>query len=76
MPVTLQAVLLRLLDDWTVRPIGGVRKPLRRKVLQYCHHVEKGRSFAPCALFRFHHSTQQVTNLGTLSPVRTRLFLP
>jgi hypothetical protein len=44
--------------------------------LQYCHHVEKGRSFAPCALFRFHHSTQQVTNLGTLSPVRTRLFLP
>ena len=25
MPVTLQAVLLRLLDDWTVRPIGGVR---------------------------------------------------
>ncbi|MGD0564998.1 MAG: sigma-54-dependent Fis family transcriptional regulator [Roseiarcus sp.] len=25
MPVTLQAVLLRLLDDWTVRPIGGSR---------------------------------------------------
>ena len=25
MPVALQAVLLRLLDDWTVRPIGGVR---------------------------------------------------
>src|SRR6185437_13052131 len=25
MPVTLQAVLLRLLDDWTVRPIGGTR---------------------------------------------------
>jgi transcriptional regulator of acetoin/glycerol metabolism len=25
MPVTLQAVLLRLLDDWTVRPIGGIR---------------------------------------------------
>ena len=25
MPVTLQAVLLRLLDDWTVRPIGGAR---------------------------------------------------
>ncbi len=23
MPVTLQAVLLRLLDDWTVRPVGG-----------------------------------------------------
>ncbi len=25
MPVALQAVLLRLLDDWTVRPIGGLR---------------------------------------------------
>lgn len=25
MPITLQAVLLRLLDDWTVRPIGGAR---------------------------------------------------
>src|SRR6202166_988568 len=25
MPVTLQGVLLRLLDDWTVRPIGGAR---------------------------------------------------
>jgi sigma-54 dependent transcriptional regulator, acetoin dehydrogenase operon transcriptional activator AcoR len=25
MPVALQAVLLRLLDDWTVRPIGGIR---------------------------------------------------
>jgi len=25
MPIALQAVLLRLLDDWTVRPVGGVR---------------------------------------------------
>jgi sigma-54 dependent transcriptional regulator, acetoin dehydrogenase operon transcriptional activator AcoR len=25
MPVALQAVLLRLLDDWTLRPVGGVR---------------------------------------------------
>jgi sigma-54 dependent transcriptional regulator, acetoin dehydrogenase operon transcriptional activator AcoR len=25
MPVALQTVLLRLLDDWTVRPVGGVR---------------------------------------------------
>jgi sigma-54 dependent transcriptional regulator, acetoin dehydrogenase operon transcriptional activator AcoR len=28
MPVALQAVLLRLLDDWTVRPIGGVRSKI------------------------------------------------
>jgi sigma-54 dependent transcriptional regulator, acetoin dehydrogenase operon transcriptional activator AcoR len=26
MPVTLQAVLLRFLDDWTVRPVGGSRR--------------------------------------------------
>jgi sigma-54 dependent transcriptional regulator, acetoin dehydrogenase operon transcriptional activator AcoR len=26
MPVTLQAVLLRFLDDWTVRPIGGSKR--------------------------------------------------
>ena len=25
MPVALQAVLLRLIDDWTVRPVGGAR---------------------------------------------------
>src|SRR5882724_6676794 len=26
MPVTLQAVLLRFLDDWTVRPVGGSKR--------------------------------------------------
>jgi transcriptional regulator of acetoin/glycerol metabolism len=26
MPVTLQAVLLRFLDDWTVRPVGGIKR--------------------------------------------------
>ena len=26
MPVTLQAVLLRFLDDWTVRPVGGAKR--------------------------------------------------
>lgn len=28
MPVTLQAVLLRFLDDWTVRPVGGSKRPV------------------------------------------------
>jgi transcriptional regulator of acetoin/glycerol metabolism len=28
MPVTLQAVLLRFLDDWTVRPVGGAKRPV------------------------------------------------
>ncbi len=28
MPVTLQAVLLRFLDDWTVRPIGGAKRQI------------------------------------------------
>ena len=28
MPVTLQAVLLRFLDDWTVRPVGGAKHPV------------------------------------------------
>ena len=37
---------------------------------QQCHYVQEGRLFASCALLRFHHSTQQVTNLGTFSPVR------
>jgi transcriptional regulator of acetoin/glycerol metabolism len=26
MPVALQAVLLRFLDDWTVRPVGGIKR--------------------------------------------------
>jgi len=26
MPVALQAVLLRFLDDWTIRPIGGIKR--------------------------------------------------
>ena len=38
---------------------------------QQCHHIQKRWSFALCVLLRFHHSTQQVTNLGMSSPDRT-----
>jgi hypothetical protein len=44
---------------------------LRGKIDQQCHHVQEGRLFVSCALLCCHHSTQQVTNLGTFSPVRT-----
>jgi len=63
-----QRLVIKLLDDSADLPAC---KPLRGKVRQQCHHVQSGRPFVLCALFRLHHSTQQVTNLGTLSPVRT-----
>jgi hypothetical protein len=63
-----QSLVVKLLDDGADLP---ARQSLRRKVLQQCHHVQNGRPFVPCAFFRLHHSTQQVTNFGTLSPVRT-----
>jgi hypothetical protein len=61
-----QGRVAKLLDDGSDLAAG---KPLRGKVRQQCHHVQNRRSFALCAFF--HHSTQQVTNLGSLSPVRT-----
>src|SRR5258708_15928264 len=63
-----QSIVVKLLDDRADLPAS---KSLRGKVRQQCHHVQNGRPFALCAFFRLHHSTQQVTNLGTLSPVRT-----
>jgi hypothetical protein len=63
-----QSLVVKLLDDRADLPAC---KALRGKVRQQCHHVENGRPFVLCTLFRFHHNTQQVTNLGTLSPVRT-----
>ena len=50
---------------------SAARESLRGKIRQQCHHVQKRWPFVLCALFRFHHCTQQVTNLGTVSPVRT-----
>ena len=46
-------------------------KSLLGNVGQQRHHIQKRRLFAFAALLRFHHSTQQVTNLGTSSPDRT-----
>src|SRR5260370_26665129 len=63
-----QSLVVKLLDDGADLP---ARKSLRGKVRQQCYHVQIGRRFVLCALFCLHHSTQQVTNLGTLSPVRT-----
>jgi hypothetical protein len=59
--------LVQLFDDRADLP---TRKPMRWKVRQQCHRVQKRRPFALCALLCSRHSTQQVTNLGTLSPVR------
>jgi hypothetical protein len=60
-----QSLVVKLFDDRTDLP---AYKPLRGKVCQQCYYVQKGR---PCALFCPHQSTQHVTNLGALSPVRT-----
>ena len=54
--------LVDLLDDGANLP---ARKSLRRKVDQQGNDVQEARVFV------LHHSTQQVTNLGKSSPVRT-----
>jgi hypothetical protein len=59
-----QSPLVEFLDDRADLP--ACKLPLR-KVRQQRHHVQSGRPF----VLRFHQSTQQVTNLGALSPVRT-----
>lgn len=63
-----QRPIVKLLDDRADLPAC---EPLGGTVRQQCHHVQKGRPFALCVLSCLHHSTQQVTNLGILSPVRT-----
>ncbi len=63
-----RSLVIKLLDDGADLPAC---KSLRGKVRQRRHHVQNERPFVLCALFRLHHSTQQVTDLGTLSPVRT-----
>ena len=63
MPVTLQAVLLRFLDDWTVRPVGGAKRQVDVLLISATNadlneSIVKGR-FRPDLLFRL--NTLEVT---------------
>src|SRR5712675_2293973 len=70
MPVTLQAVLLRFLDDWTVRPVGGAKRQVDVLLVSATNanldeFITKGR-FRSDLLFRL--NTLEVT----LPPLRER----
>ncbi|MCW6508866.1 sigma-54-dependent Fis family transcriptional regulator [Lichenifustis flavocetrariae] len=70
MPVTLQAVLLRFLDDWTVRPIGGTKRVIDILLVSATNanldeSIARGR-FRSDLLFRL--NTLEVT----LPPLRDR----
>jgi transcriptional regulator of acetoin/glycerol metabolism len=70
MPVTLQAVLLRFLDDWTVRPVGGAKRQVDVLLVSATNanldeSITKGR-FRSDLLFRL--NTLEVT----LPPLRER----
>jgi transcriptional regulator of acetoin/glycerol metabolism len=70
MPVTLQAVLLRFLDDWTVRPVGGIKRQIDVLLVSATNanldeSIAKGR-FRSDLLFRL--NTLEVT----LPPLRER----
>ena len=63
MPVTLQAVLLRFLDDWTVRPVGGAKRQVNVLLISATNadlgeSIAKGR-FRSDLLFRL--NTLEVT---------------
>ncbi|VIO77205.1 sigma-54-dependent Fis family transcriptional regulator [Bradyrhizobium ivorense] len=70
MPVTLQAVLLRFLDDWTVRPVGGTKRQVDVLLVSATNanlddSIARGR-FRSDLLFRL--NTLEVT----LPPLRER----
>jgi transcriptional regulator with PAS, ATPase and Fis domain len=70
MPVALQAVLLRFLDDWTVRPIGGAKRQVDVLLVSATNanldeQIARGR-FRSDLLFRL--NTLEVT----LPPLRER----
>jgi sigma-54 dependent transcriptional regulator, acetoin dehydrogenase operon transcriptional activator AcoR len=70
MPVTLQAVLLRFLDDWTIRPVGGSKREVDVLLVSATNAdlddlISKGR-FRSDLLFRLN------TLEATLPPLRER----
>jgi transcriptional regulator with PAS, ATPase and Fis domain len=70
MPVALQAVLLRFLDDWTIRPVGGTKRPVDVLLVSATNAdidlaISRGR-FRSDLLFRL--NTLEVT----LPPLRAR----
>src|SRR3984885_14983620 len=71
MPVTLQAVLLRFLDDWTVRPIGGARRQVDVLLISATNadlseSIAKGR-FRSDLLFRLNTLEVTLPSLGKRS---------
>jgi sigma-54 dependent transcriptional regulator, acetoin dehydrogenase operon transcriptional activator AcoR len=71
MPVTLQAVLLRFLDDWTVRPIGGAKRQVDVLLISATNadlseSIAKGR-FRSDLLFRLNTLEVTLPSLGKRS---------
>jgi len=71
MPVTLQAVLLRFLDDWTVRPVGGAKRQVDVLLVSatnanLAESIAKGR-FRQDLLFRLNTLEVTLPTLGERS---------
>jgi transcriptional regulator with PAS, ATPase and Fis domain len=71
MPLTLQAVLLRLLDDWTVRPVGGGTSRQVDVLLVAATHVDLAEQVAK-GRFRADLYYRLDTIEATLPPLRAR----
>jgi sigma-54 dependent transcriptional regulator, acetoin dehydrogenase operon transcriptional activator AcoR len=74
MPVTLQAVLLRFLDDWTVRPVGGAKRQVDLLLISATNadlgeSIAKGR-FRSDLLFRLNTLEVTLPPLGERSDFR------
>lgn len=71
MPLTLQAVLLRLLDDWTVRPVGGAAGRQVDVLLVAATHVDLAEQVAT-GRFRADLYYRLDTIEAMLPPLRAR----